>query len=1464
MSADDRTVRVFISSTFRDMNAERDYLVTVVFPELRERLERLGLELFDVDLRWGVPEHDADGEKANSWAYCKRWIDRVEPFFVCILGQRYGWVPPASEIKDAADRAAYAGLSITEMEIRHAVLDGRLQRRSTFYVRLTRVPAVAPADIYARFVDAAEQARLEDLTSRLRSSSRPVRGYAPRWTGTGFDHLDEFGKMVLEDLWSGVLRDRRYVPPAAWQQALGHDPVSDPLYSDELQPVPEKIWAPIVAAARPALRNPLDVEAEAMAAFASTRVRWFQGRQRELMALRQFVAGEVSPEASRLCVVHAPAGQGKTALLARLVQDLAGSPDLLVSHFVGATEHSADPRALVGRLVKELDRQGISHPKSEPVGEDLESLCQRLAARLEDYAGPRRIVLIIDSVNQLQGGHDLNWLPRRLGGQVRVVLSCLDDPAGRVMLALAARRPPPLWIAVEPLALADRREIIRQYFMEYCKELDCSEEEALCALPRAGNPLYLRVVLDELRSLGAEDLRRLARVSEQELSAADDRSVDVHEAVPLLVRRLPEERPDVVSLFDWVLERLEVFGQEEVRMWCTYLALGRAGMGSRELSDLVARRLGPEAAAAALRIERGLRRYLQPRGRLLDFFHGQLREAVERRYLPAEIALYHSDIATYLETRLGDGDIHAMSELPYHQTQAGLVNDYCRILLDYTFLQAKVNALGVESLIADYGLSAGSFPGLSEEKAAEVAVLALVQSALRLSAYALTSDPAQLPAQLTGRLMNRPEGELQMLLAETRQAAVGPWLRPLTPSLTAPGSALVRTLNVGRRHSDDVHGLAVTEDGRWCVTAVAGGAKVWDLATGAQVRTLEGGGNSPWRVALAPDGQLAVIASFKGEISVCDLTTGENLRTWATHDHVVTLAVTPNGRGVLSASEHGALRVWDLSTGEELVGFENAREGSAVGPNFAIDAVAVTPDSRCVVYALGGELMLWDLETGKVPRRLGKHAASIEFLAVTPDCGQVLAQSVDNNLTLWDLATGALLRSTDLQVGGKLRAIAMTPDRWLALCLNGITRSLSLLDATTGAELCELGQSSWASGSAAITRDGRWAVTALQEMGVQVWDVAKGTGACAATGEPDAVIALAVTPDGRLAVSGSAEQGLRVWDLATGAEVRPTREHEGGVDEVAVMPEGRRAVTRSTDNTLEVRAIPSGGKLQSVPLNYGGEPEKGRVTALAVTPDGRLALCGAQYRGLQIWDLETNKHIRTLWGHYDNVTTVALTPDGRSAVSGAVNGEMIVWDLATDKALFSKVKYANPVAALVLTPDGRQVLSACRRGTTIWDVETGGELGSVAGEDIRALAVSPDGRWVASASDSGMVQVWDLDSKTTLVRFDAQLRLTTCAVSPDGLTLVAGDIGGHLHFLRLENVAAGATVLTAWRKNGSGDVPGADAFGCPYCRTWSEIASSALGTKFPCPNCGKPVTLNPFVIEADWSRVARAWQKPVL
>src|SRR3954452_10618994 len=86
-----RTVRVFISSTFRDMHAERDWLVKRVFPALRERLEPHRVHLIDIDLRWGITGEQAENDEVLD--LCLRQIDECRPFFLGLLGQRYGWVP---------------------------------------------------------------------------------------------------------------------------------------------------------------------------------------------------------------------------------------------------------------------------------------------------------------------------------------------------------------------------------------------------------------------------------------------------------------------------------------------------------------------------------------------------------------------------------------------------------------------------------------------------------------------------------------------------------------------------------------------------------------------------------------------------------------------------------------------------------------------------------------------------------------------------------------------------------------------------------------------------------------------------------------------------------------------------------------------------------------------------------------------------------------------------------------------------------------------------------------------------------------------------------------------------------------------------------------------------------------------------------------------------------------------------
>lgn len=674
-----KTVRVFISSTFRDMNAERDHLVTVVFPELRERLENIGLGFYDVDLRWGVPRLNLDNEQANSWAYCKQWIQRVEPFFVGLIGQRYGWIPPENQLLDAED-SAFVKMSITEMEVRFALLSAQ-KRRAFIYQRKTKVPRDVPPEIYRKYVDAPN--RLRDLKRLFRQLDPPVREYQSLWDGEGFTHLEEFGRQVLNDLWSGILRDPRYVPKKVWRTVLGHSPDRDPLYYDGSKALPEALSERLAAELRPHAAHPMELEAAQAAAFGQARLQWFRGRKKELRQLQKFVNSKPASD-GYLCVISSVPGQGKSALMAKLAQRPRNSQALLIAHFVGATERSSGLKSFLERLLFELDRSGLEWQETE-TGTDLASLKRRLSDRLSTYAGSRRLILLLDAVNQLDDGHDLDWLPSAAGPNVRVVVSCVDDPSlpasspeSVVLNALKSRRPLPLWIKLGELDQNSIRHIVEDYFHEYCKELDREQVDAICAMEQAKSPLYLLAMLNELRTLGGDDMNL---------------------KVPGLIARMPTNYPNSVDLFEWVLERLETFGVDETARWFGYLTAGRTGMTSRELTELLARTGSGQKAAL---IERGVRRFLMRRGPYLDFFHGQMRAAADRRYLSRDPARYHGEIAEYLQTLWPSSNAHAIRDLPFHLHEAGRWDELLSTLENQTFLAAKFEVIGPESLVDDF------------------------------------------------------------------------------------------------------------------------------------------------------------------------------------------------------------------------------------------------------------------------------------------------------------------------------------------------------------------------------------------------------------------------------------------------------------------------------------------------------------------------------------------------------------------------------------------------------------------------------------------------------------------------------------------------------------------------------------------------------------------------------------------
>ena len=187
-------IRVFLSSTFADMERERSYFNEVLTPKISRICAERGVSFFSVDLRWGITHEDQ--VNGQVLPICLGEIDKCRPYFIGIVGNRYGSVletVPDQIARSIPWLAGKEGHSITELEMLYAVLDkekGDGCVDCAFYMRSDRLSR----EMYGTAMDESDVARrrLDALKRRItEDDSIPSAGY---------DSLEQFGEMVMRDL----------------------------------------------------------------------------------------------------------------------------------------------------------------------------------------------------------------------------------------------------------------------------------------------------------------------------------------------------------------------------------------------------------------------------------------------------------------------------------------------------------------------------------------------------------------------------------------------------------------------------------------------------------------------------------------------------------------------------------------------------------------------------------------------------------------------------------------------------------------------------------------------------------------------------------------------------------------------------------------------------------------------------------------------------------------------------------------------------------------------------------------------------------------------------------------------------------------------------------------------------------------------------------------------------------------
>ncbi|HEX5706735.1 MAG TPA: caspase family protein, partial [Pyrinomonadaceae bacterium] len=451
--------------------------------------------------------------------------------------------------------------------------------------------------------------------------------------------------------------------------------------------------------------------------------------------------------------------------------------------------------------------------------------------------------------------------------------------------------------------------------------------------------------------------------------------------------------------------------------------------------------------------------------------------------------------------------------------------------------------------------------------------------------------------------------------------------------------------------------LAFSPDGRFIAAATdsydsANHIKLWNAADRSELRTLTAAKLDPvWSLAFSPDGN-TLVSSDEGTLRVWDVATGRELRALGAHgEHIRALAFGDDGRMLASASWDSTVKLWDARTWAEL-----ALLGGHTGN---ITSVALSPDGRTLAFGDDWvRLKLWDLAAGsqKGTATAGERSfggPKVQSLAFSPDAktvthglsdlysGDGAYMSVNAPVRLWSPDTGKELGRIEARVGSyeeelDAELVAFSPDKKLLAVFGGT--GLVIWDLLTGRQSWGVeSEKSYVTRSLAFSHDGKVLATGNFNKTVTLRDAASGRELAAPLAHAGEVSAVAFSPDGRVLASADATGAVKLWETATWRELKSLS--AGAPVSALSFSLDSRALAAASGDKVKLWDAQTWGE----PRTLAGHTES--VTGVAFTADGRRLVTGGDKR-VKLWDAATGEELASLVS-LDEDDWVVFTPDGR-------------------------------------------------------------------------------------------------------------------------------------------------------------------------------------------------------------------------